>query len=724
MRPHVYATTSSTLTLLGLLILTTLPSQVRAQSDLDLLAAMEIGDHVGGLVSDAMDAAAGMRSAAAGATTDIQTVRNRYWDAVRKGGDVAGAREAFARKLWEKDLYYLMMAIPEGTAGTRATVVEMISGGIDGGIRPAARPQFERWVKAIRVHLGAETAFGRGQSQQEMVIPGFQALAAALESAQMQQAFYLRARDWAEIDASGVRFPWHTDARAYALMILQRYGESHTREQVLEGYRELVDMAGEVTVLSAAERVRSARRTPSGELANPAALGIVSTEPEAAFAELMAVASGRAFLNYLLWQGAGEEGSQIYHRWVWAYGGQAVEQAATAIMEQRDDIRYKYMGLGLLYRDILEVLGNADLNGFLRGVVAQGEQVDSEAQLDAALERLVSKYGDEKVRDAAARVRWAWHGGNYIGTPDLTENIRRKQERGKHVDRRTDYVELLDILENGPGPVVEDFPVAECGMGALPGDKLGTETRPEVRGMLMRRLEYPLEDAAARREGSVRVLAVVDPTGRVVHATVQKSEGASQRMEEAALEAIRASSFKPGTWNGSPVCHRWSREVPFILSSADVMAAKRELSKKPEQQAATTEQQATTERPTSTAERPRQTGSAPSTEQPVNTDPPSAGEVLTSVDEMPQLIGGLEELQKSIQYPDIARRAGIEGRVIVQIVVDTDGQVTDPQVVRGLGGGLDEEAVRLVRTASFKAGMHQGIPVRVKMSLPITFRLR
>ena len=90
---------------------------------------------------------------------------------------------------------------------------------------------------------------------------------------------------------------------------------------------------------------------------------------------------------------------------------------------------------------------------------------------------------------------------------------------------------------------------------------------------------------------------------------------------------------------------------------------------------------------------------------------------------MPELIGGLASIQKLIQYPEIARKAGVEGRVIVQFVVDENGSVQDPQVVRGIGAGCDEEAVRAVRQAKFNPGMQRGKPVKVKMSLPITFRL-
>lgn len=99
-------------------------------------------------------------------------------------------------------------------------------------------------------------------------------------------------------------------------------------------------------------------------------------------------------------------------------------------------------------------------------------------------------------------------------------------------------------------------------------------------------------------------------------------------------------------------------------------------------------------------------------------------EIFVVVEEMPDLIGGLAEIQKNIRYPEIARKAGVEGRVIIQFVVDESGNVVDPTVVRGIGAGCDEEALRVVREAKFKPGKQRGKSVKVKMSLPITFKLR
>src|SRR5690625_1398862 len=99
-------------------------------------------------------------------------------------------------------------------------------------------------------------------------------------------------------------------------------------------------------------------------------------------------------------------------------------------------------------------------------------------------------------------------------------------------------------------------------------------------------------------------------------------------------------------------------------------------------------------------------------------------DVLGVVEQMPVLIGGLGELHSQIRYPEMARRAGIEGRVHIQFIVNERGEVENPVVVRGIGGGADEEALRVVSQAKFSPGMQRGRPVRVQYSLPIFFRLQ
>lgn len=99
-------------------------------------------------------------------------------------------------------------------------------------------------------------------------------------------------------------------------------------------------------------------------------------------------------------------------------------------------------------------------------------------------------------------------------------------------------------------------------------------------------------------------------------------------------------------------------------------------------------------------------------------------EIFVVVENSPELIGGLAALQGEVEYPEFAKKAGIEGRVFVQFVVDENGNVQNPKVTRGVHKLLNEEAVRAVRQMKFKPGKQRGKPVKVQMSLPVTFRLK
>lgn len=98
-------------------------------------------------------------------------------------------------------------------------------------------------------------------------------------------------------------------------------------------------------------------------------------------------------------------------------------------------------------------------------------------------------------------------------------------------------------------------------------------------------------------------------------------------------------------------------------------------------------------------------------------------QVFTEVDEMPELIGGFESLFENLTYPEEAREAGIEGRVVIQFIINEQGQVENPQVVHGIGGGCDEAALQAIKDAQFEPGMQNGIPVKVEYAIPISFRL-
>ncbi len=108
--------------------------------------------------------------------------------------------------------------------------------------------------------------------------------------------------------------------------------------------------------------------------------------------------------------------------------------------------------------------------------------------------------------------------------------------------------------------------------------------------------------------------------------------------------------------------------------------------------------------------------------------PAETGKPVFAPDVMPEYPGGMAGLQKYLQsnlkYPAQAREDGIEGRVIVKFVVNEQGRVEGATIIKGLGGGCDKEALRVVNAMKgWKPGMVQGKAVKVYYTLPITFRM-
>lgn len=96
---------------------------------------------------------------------------------------------------------------------------------------------------------------------------------------------------------------------------------------------------------------------------------------------------------------------------------------------------------------------------------------------------------------------------------------------------------------------------------------------------------------------------------------------------------------------------------------------------------------------------------------------------------MPEFPGGMAALMKylgtNIKYPTISQEMGSMGRVIVQFVVDKDGTITNPAVVRGVDAYLDKEAIRVISSMpKWKPGVQNGKKVRVKYTVPVVFRLQ
>jgi TonB family protein len=202
---------------------------------------------------------------------------------------------------------------------------------------------------------------------------------------------------------------------------------------------------------------------------------------------------------------------------------------------------------------------------------------------------------------------------------------------------------------------------------------------------IQERLEYPELQRRAGVEGRAVLQFIVETDGTVGDLEVIRSSG-NDGLDQAALAAVRPSRFEPGRVDGEPVRVRFALPVTFRLPEGEA-GARFEPGPRPE------------------------------------VGEPAADGTYEVADEQPQLIGGLEGLQSRVEYPPLARGAGIEGQVIVQFVVNESGAVQDAVVLRSPDDILSEAALRAVRGSRFEPGRVDGAPVKVRFAVPVTFRL-
>ena len=92
-------------------------------------------------------------------------------------------------------------------------------------------------------------------------------------------------------------------------------------------------------------------------------------------------------------------------------------------------------------------------------------------------------------------------------------------------------------------------------------------------------------------------------------------------------------------------------------------------------------------------------------------------------EKMPEIKGGLKALQKKIRYPLQAKALGVQGVVYVQFIVNEEGKVEKPIIIKKLGAGCDEEALRVLKKVKFTPGYDKGKAVKVRFTLPVRFML-
>lgn len=211
-------------------------------------------------------------------------------------------------------------------------------------------------------------------------------------------------------------------------------------------------------------------------------------------------------------------------------------------------------------------------------------------------------------------------------------------------------------------------------------------------------LVYPEDARKAGIEGTVYVQFIIGPTGRITNAKVLK--GVSTSIDKAALDVInKMPDWIPALIDNKPASFEMTMPFKFKLSDdkEDHVAkdTKADLLKSNEK----------------------------STPQKIE-----GSEVFTVVEVAPQFPGGddarTEFINKNITYPEHARKEGIQGTVYLTFVVQSDGSITHAKVLRGVGGGLDEIALEVVKKMpKWEPGIVKGEPVPVLFNMPIKFKL-
>jgi protein TonB len=211
--------------------------------------------------------------------------------------------------------------------------------------------------------------------------------------------------------------------------------------------------------------------------------------------------------------------------------------------------------------------------------------------------------------------------------------------------------------------------------------------------------KYPASAMLKGIQGTVRVSFIVEKTGTVNEVKVETPVS-----PELDAEAIRL--FKSGPkW--TPAKHLRSQVVRqrIVVPVSFVMSPGSEVVR------------------TTAKERPITTSAADIAASANPNRPP-----VVAPDRPTQPVGGTQVffdwIEKNQKYPFQARQRKIQGKVLVEFMVQTDGSLTDARVIKKLGSGLDDEALRLIRSApKWEPAMFQGKPIKQKMVLPVLFQL-
>lgn len=240
-------------------------------------------------------------------------------------------------------------------------------------------------------------------------------------------------------------------------------------------------------------------------------------------------------------------------------------------------------------------------------------------------------------------------------------------------DRNSPDEDVFEVVENMP-----EFPD-----GGMPG----------LMKYLSTNIRYPEAAHKAGTQGRVTVQFVVGKDGSIGNVSILR--GVDPALDAEAIRVISGMpKWKPGTQKGEPVNVKYTVPVMFRL----------------------------TPEPVDKIDEMIVVGYR-------NPDAPVTGEVYEVADKMPEFPGGMtglmQHLSKNIRYPAEAHTNNIQGRVVVSVIINTEGKVTNAKIVQGVAPSLDAEALRVTGTMpDWIPGTKDGKPVNVKYTFPVVFRLQ
>ena len=218
---------------------------------------------------------------------------------------------------------------------------------------------------------------------------------------------------------------------------------------------------------------------------------------------------------------------------------------------------------------------------------------------------------------------------------------------------------------------------------------------------LSKNIQYPINAQKNHTQGRVTVQFVVNKDGSISEPKIIR--GVDPDLDGEAIRVISLMpKWKPGMQKGQPVRVKYTVPVMFRLSD---------------------DGQKEEYKPIPKIDETVVVGYA-SKQAPAEEDP-----VFEVVENMPEFAGGMgglmQYLSKNIKYPVEAQKAGIQGRVIMQVIIDKNGNVTNPKVTQPVDSLLDTEAIRVTASMpKWNPGTQRGMPVNVKYTFPIVFRLQ